>query len=145
MLNTYNSSSQTAAINQVLVYDTDAYNQGTAISHIPGSGVITLNSPGVYQVSFNAVANPTEDTTGTNSLISAQLYKNGDAVTNALGSDSVEVTTDVANFGFSVLVEGPIACACPCMCSSKTVSLTVENTGVEASYSLANVIVVKVR
>lgn len=145
MLNTYNSSSQTAAVDQVLVYDTDSYNQGTAISHMPGSGVITLNSPGVYQVSFNAVASPSEDSTGTNSAITAQLYKNGTAVTNALSTGTVQATTDIVSLGFNILVEGPMNCMCGCPCGSRVVSLTVQNVDVEAEYSLANITVVKVR
>lgn len=138
MLNCYNSSTQSAAVDAVLVYDTDQFNRGIATSHASGSGVFTLNRPGVYLVKFNGVASAAAAGT-----ITAQLYQNGAKVTNAIGSASVTEATDVVNLNFETLIEVPMTC--PMNMINNPVSLYVQNTGIAADYSLANVVVLKVR
>ena len=142
MLNCYNSSAQSVAVDGVLVYDTDQFNRGVATSHTAGSGTFTLNRPGVYLVKFNGVAAAQE--TADDAVVTAQLYKNGSEVTNAFGSETSGGATDVVNIGFETLVE--VLPYCPFTSTNNgIVSLTVQNTGVAATYSLANIVVIKVR
>lgn len=136
MLNTYNSSAQSVATNDLLVFTIDQLNRGTATSHVPGSNTFTLNFPGIYEVTFNGSA-ASADT----NPITVQLFKNGVPVPNAIGETLSTAITDFQTVCFSTLIEVDYAC----LLTNNVVSLTVVNTGPEATFNLANVEVIKVR
>ena len=141
MLSTYNSSPQTLTLNQVLAFDSDAFNRGSATSHTPGSGSFTLNTPGVYQITFNASAAATESiAVGDTSTIIAQLYKNGVAQPNGITSADSVSDTDIVSLGFSTLIEVPYGCPY----TGAAVNCSIQNTGIDADYSFGSVTVVKV-
>ena len=106
----------------------------TATNSAPAT--IELNRCGVYMVSCDAVASPTEA-----GIVSVQLYKNGIAQPQAQSS----FTGTVGNsdtLGFTTLVQVPENNTC-CCCTSPT-TLQIVNTGVEATYTAVNVVVTKV-
>lgn len=137
MLNIYNSSAQSVATNGMISYDTDQLNRGIATSHVPGSNVFTLNYPGIYEVTFTATA----ASATTDEPITVQLIKNGIAVSGAEGITSSSAITDFQNISFSTLIEVNYMC----LSTNNVVSLTVQNTGPEATFNLPTVTVEKVR
>lgn len=137
MLNIYNSSAQSVATNGMISYDTDQLNQGVATSHTPGSNVFTLNYPGIYEVTFSAAA----ASATTDEPITVQLIKNGIAVSGAEGITSSSAITDFQELSFSTLIEVNYMC----LLTNNVVSLTVQNTGPEATFNLPTVTVKKVR
>ena len=137
MLNIYNSSAQSVATDGTISYDTDRVNQGIATSHVPGSNIFTLNYPGIYEVTFTAAA----ASTTTDEPITVQLIKNGVAVPSAVGETSSTAITDFQTLSFSTLIEVNYMC----LSTNNSVSLTVENTGPEATFNQPTVTDIKVR
>lgn len=137
MLNIYNSSAQSVATNGMISYDTDQLNRGVATSHTPGSNVFTLNYPGIYEVTFNATA----ASATTDEPITVQLIKNGIAVSGVEGETSSTAITDFQAISFSTLIEVNYMC----LSTNNVVSLTVQNTGPDATFNLPTVTVIKVR
>lgn len=136
MLNAYNSSSQSVGANSTIVYDSVQFNQGVATTYNLGTGVFSLNRPGVYEISFNAVGSA--DAAGD---VSVQLFQDGTAVENAIGTASSTGSDSIVNVGFSTLIE--VFYMCPMM--KNTYIFTVQNVGDAATYTLTNVIVKKVK
>lgn len=137
MLNIYNSSAQSVATNGMINYDTDQLNRGIATSHVPGSNIFTLNYPGIYKITFTAAA----ASATTDEPITVQLIKNGIAVSGAEGITSSSAITDFQTITFSTLIEVNYMC----LSTNNVVSLTVQNTGPEATFNLPTVTVEKVR
>ena len=137
MLNIYNSSAQSVATNGMISYDTDRVNQGIATSHAIGSNIFTLNYPGIYEVTFTAAA----ASATTDEPITVQLVKNGILVPGVIGETSSTAITDFQELSFSALIEVSYMC----LSTNNTISLTVENTGPEATFKQPTVTVIKVR
>ena len=137
MLNIYNSSAQSVATDGMISYDTDRINQGIATSHVPGSNIFTLNYPGIYEVTFTAAA----ASATTDEPITVQLVQNNIPVAGAIGETSSTAITDFQGLSFSTLIEVSYMC----LSTNNAVSLTVENTGPEATFNQPTVTVVKVR
>lgn len=133
-LRAWNLTDQTAAENENLQF-TNSQKTGCAIRFANGTGSVTIEKPGIYQIDFNAVAS--ED--GTVGNIIAQLQKNGENVKGAFAEANSAATTAVVNLAFSTIIEIPQSCAC----INNAAVLTVENAGVAALYTNANIIVTK--
>ena len=109
---------------------------GCTVSHTAGSTTFSLNKPGLYFVSFNAVGTISGATAG---AITVQLQNNGTAVPGALSSDTSASTTDVRNLSFTKVIRvNPSCCAV-----NNQANLTFVNTGLGAIYTNANVVITK--
>lgn len=106
----------------------------TAKLNAPAS--ISLNKSGVYMVSVDAAGIPTAA-----GIMSIQLSKDGVLQPQAQ-SAVTGATTDVDNMSFTTLVQVKQDNTCSC-CSSPTV-IRVVNTGVPATYNIANICVTKI-
>ena len=106
----------------------------TAKLDAPGS--IALNKSGIYMVSVDAAGTPT-----TAGVMSIQLSKDGVLQPQAQ-SAVTGTTTDVDNMSFVTLVQVKQDNTCSC-CTSPTV-VRVVNTGVPATYNIANICVTKI-
>lgn len=136
MLNTYNSSSQTVSTGENIAFAANRILTGCAMSHAVGGDTIVLNKVGYYQITFDGTGAATEAQT---SPIKVQLYNGATAIPGGTASALSTATTDIANFSFSTIV--PVRCSCPAV--DNTVNLTVQNTGVDATFSNANLTVVR--
>ena len=106
----------------------------TAKLNAPAS--ISLNKSGVYMVAVDAAGIPTAA-----GIMSIQLSKDG--VLQPQAQSSVTgATTDVDNISFTTLVQVKENNTCSC-CTSPTI-IRVVNTGVPATYNIANIVVTKV-
>lgn len=106
------------------------------MNHTVGGDTITLHKVGYYQISFDG----TSAATGTQTdPIKVQLYNGTTAIPGGTASALSASATDTVNFSFSTIV--PVRCSCPAI--DNTVNLTVQNTGVDAVFSNANLTVVR--
>ena len=136
MVDSYNIQSQTVDVNGLLTFPINSILTGWTVSHAAGSTTFSLNRPGLYFVSFNAVGTISGATAG---AITVQLQNNGTAVPGALSSDTSASTTDVRNLSFTKVIRvNPSCCAV-----SNQANLTFVNTGFGAIYTNANVVITK--
>ena len=63
MISTFNSTTQTVAVDGAYVFDTNRIVTGCTVSHTPGTSTLILRKPGYYYVTFNTTF--TTETTGT--------------------------------------------------------------------------------
>lgn len=134
MLQVYNTTTQTLAVNSALEFSSTAIKTNCSSSIQSNSTTITLNKPGFYIVEFNGIAQATDP-----GVVQVQLEKDGTLVPYALAAES-GVAGDTVNLSFKTLI--PVRCSCPAM--DNTVNLTFINNGVAASYTLTNVVVTRV-
>lgn len=127
------TSQKSIAANTVISYD--IFNQQGCSAEASGSTGITLKGEGTYLVMFNAAAAEG----GTAGIITAQLQRDGVAVPSAYASEYSSATTDTINLAFSDIIEVKKSCNCV----DNTTTLTVANTGINASYSNAYLKVIK--
>ena len=99
-----------------------------------GSPTVTLRKTGYYLVNFSGVLSAAS--TG---LVSTQLYNNGVAIPGALSSITIDTAGSLKNVSFSTVVRVLNSCAC----IDNTANLTVVNTGLEATYSDAEITIVR--
>ena len=136
MVDSYNIQSQTVDVNGLLTFSINSILTGCTVSHTAGSTTFSLNKPGLYFVSFNAVGTISGATAG---VITVQLQNNGTAVPGALSSDTSASTTDVRNLSFTKVIRvNPSCCAV-----NNQANLTFVNTGLGAIYTNANVVITK--
>lgn len=103
---------------------------------IESAATISLNKCGVYMVEVDAAGIPTSA-----GVMSIQLSKDGTLQPQAQ-SAVTGTTTNVDNLTFTTLVQVKENNTCSC-CSSPTV-IRVVNTGVPATYNIANICVTKI-
>lgn len=133
-LQAWNLANQNLAVNDSVKF-TNSKETGCAIEFANGTGSVTIRKPGLYQITFNGVAVES----GTVGNIIAQLKKNGETVRGAFAQAASATTAAIVNLAFSTIIEVPQSCACV----NNTAVLTVENIGVPALFSNANISVVK--
>ena len=137
MLNSYINANQTLAVNSNLEFDINQIQTGCTATHTPGTTSFQLNKPGFYFVTFNAVATAT--TTAATNPITIQLLNNGTNVSGALASGLSTAANSPINLSFSTLIQvKPSCCAV-----NNTAILTLQNTGIEAEYTNANIVITK--
>ena len=133
MISSYNITSQAVSTNGILAFTTDRILTGCTATRNGAS--FQLNKPGYYYVTFNADAAATE----TLGVLSIELQNNGVAVPGAEASSTTTVAGNISNYAFSTIVRVlPSCCAI-----DNTASLTVVNTGIEATYSNVNINITK--
>ena len=136
MLYTYSITAQTAASNSNLNFNVNSVLTGCTVLHSAGTPSIQLKRPGYYMVHFNASAAATA--TGD---VTVQLNGNGSAIPGAISTVNSTAATDIGNLSFTAIVQVlPNCCAIQ---SNSPLTLTVENTGVEATYSNAAITITR--
>lgn len=136
MLYTYSITAQTAASNSNLNFNVNSVLTGCTVSHSAGAPSIQLKRPGYYMVHFDASAAATA--TGD---VTVQLNGNGSAIPGAISTINSTAATDIGNLSFTAIVQVlPNCCAIQ---SNSPLTLTVENTGVEATYSNAAITITR--
>lgn len=119
---------------QQIFFVNNRYVVGCGTSHTAGSPTVTLRKTGYYLVNFSGVLSAAS--TG---LVSTQLYNNGVAIPGALSSITIDTAGSLKNVSFSTIVRVLNSCAC----IDNTANLTVVNTGLEATYSDAEITIVR--
>lgn len=134
MISSYNSASQTLAVNDLLAFNTDRIKTGCTVEHLEGGTTFKLIKPGYYYITFNAVV------TGADAgNVSVQLQNGSVVVPGALASASSAAATDVNNLSFATIIKVAPSC---CMIDN-TVTLSLINNGLAATYSVANLNITK--
>lgn len=134
VIEAYNSSEQTLATGVNIAF-TNFNEYGCSI--VPSGSIgVKIHKAGRYLVMFTGVA--VEG--GTAGDISAQLYKDGVAVPDAVGTEYSPDTTGLVNLAFTKVIEVKRSCGC----IDNTTVLSVENIGVGAIYSNAKLTVVEI-
>ena len=134
MLEVYSTELEVAA-NTIVPFQNVSLKKGCT-AELSGTGTIKLNKCGVYMVAVDASGIPTSA-----GVMSIQLSKDGSLQPQAQSSVT-GTTTDVDNVSFTTLVQVKENNTCNC-CTSPTV-LRIVNTGVPATYNIANIVVTKI-
>ena len=134
MVNSYTNTSVAVSSNAAVPFVFNRYVVGCGTSHTAGSPTVTLRKTGYYLVNFSGVLSAAS--TG---LVSTQLYNNGVAIPGALSSITIDTAGSLKNVSFSTIVRVLNSCAC----IDNTANLTVVNTGLEATYSDAEITIVR--
>lgn len=133
MLQLYSKNITAAADTPISFSNTVLAKGCTAVFAAPAT--INLNKRGVYMVTCNASGTPT----GTGTDVSLQLYKNGTALDQAVGTAA---GADEVSVGFSTLVT--VSEDNNCSCFSAPTTLTLMNVGAETAFSTVNLCITKI-
>ena len=134
MISSYSNVSQTVAVDGKLNFDTTRILTGCTVRHTDGTPTFTLNKPGYYFITFNATIT---DTTAGNVIV--QLLNGENAVPGATASATIAAATDEESIGFATIVRVLPSCSV----IDNTTTLTISNTGIEATYINANINITK--
>ena len=137
MLNTYNITSQTVAVNGSVIFSNNLYQTGCSTVHNVGTDIIEVRCPGTYLLTFNGSGAATAAATDP---ITLQLFRDNSPVPGASASVLSTSTTDEVNLAFSTILQ--VRPSCPSI--SNVSSLTVKNIGVEAEFDNANLTIFKI-
>lgn len=134
MISSYSLTSQAVAADGTLNFDTTRVLTGCTVKHADGTPTFTLTKPGYYYVTFNGTI--TDTAAG---IVTVQLLNGGVAVPGAEASITNAATTDERSSSFTTIIRVlPSCCAI-----DNTTTLTVANTGIAATYSVANINITK--
>ena len=103
LLSTYSTPPQTGSSGTALLFDRNGLSYGGDISHTAGSGIFTINTSGVYAVSFHGTFAPASGVTFPLG-ITVTLQQNGTAVAGGGAIHSFHTSSDAANLAISVPV-----------------------------------------
>lgn len=135
MINSYSNVSKTFNANEVLTFTNNKILTGCTVTHTEGTGEFVLNKPGYYYVSFNANGS----TSGTVGNMTVQLFNNGVAVPGAVATSYSGAVDQNENLSFSTIIRVLPSCRIV----DNSVTLTVQNTGVEAVFNSLNIVITK--
>lgn len=134
MLEAY-SNGVAVATNDTIPFYNVSLRKGCTVE-LDSPGTVQLNKKGIYMVEVDAAGIPTAA-----GLMSIQLSKDG--VLQPQAQSAVTGTAaQVSNMSFKTLVQVKEDNTCSC-CTSPTM-VRVVNTGVPATYSIANICVTKI-
>lgn len=133
MINSYTATSQSVLTDGTLDFDVNKVKTGCTITHTSGTASFSLNKPGFYFVTFNG-----DVSTATAGTISTQLFGNSSAISGASASVTAAIDTTYP-LSFSTIVQVLPSC---CVCDN-SMTLTVVNTGEDATYTNANIVITK--
>ena len=133
MINTYNTNTQNVVANGTITFTTDRILTGCTVTR--NGNTFQLNKPGYYYVTFNAVAAATE-TVGD---LTVELYNNGVAVPGAAATVTTATAGNNDNYAFTTIIR--VLPSCPMV--NNAANLTIVNTGVDATYTVANINITK--
>lgn len=103
VLSTAATGTITVAAGGSIPFELNTVSVGTDITHAPGTGIISLNTPGVYLVSFHGTATPAADAELPDT-IEVELRLNGTAVPGASAATTFAAATDAESFAFTTAV-----------------------------------------
>ena len=133
MISSYNTNTQAVVTDGLLTFTTDRILTGCTATR--NGDTFQLNKPGYYYVTFNAVAAATT----TVGELTVALYNNGVEVPGAFATITTTTAGNNDNYAFSTIIRvAPSCCAV-----DNTARLTVVNTGVDATYTNANINITK--
>ena len=135
MINSYDNTVQTVTVNSLLNFSNNKIITGCTVTHTENSTNFNLNKPGYYFVSFNGSG----ATSATAGEITAQLLLNGEEVPGAVASSYSGATTENVDLGFCSIVKVYPSCCCV----DNSAVLTVQNSGVGATFSNLNIVITK--
>ena len=133
MINSYSITPKIVEVGGSVSFDVNRILTGCTITHTEGTPSFKLNKSGYYFVSFNT------DVTGATGDVTVQLLSNGVAVPAAEATTSLAAATDTANVSFSTIIK--VLPSCTMIDNLQT--LTLSNTGLEATYSNINIVITK--
>lgn len=138
MLYTYNTTSQSVAVNGNVLFSTNGIITGSTATHSAGTAEISLNKPGFYMVTVDAtIANPGDAAAN----ITLELFANGTAVNGAEATLTSTGATDLGAMSFTTIIK--VSPNCSCSTANVPTVLTVQNTGVASTVNNAAVTVTK--
>ena len=134
MISAYSLTNQLVAIDGLLDFDANRVVTGCTVKHVDGTPSFTLTKPGYYYITFNGTITNTAA-----GIVTVELLNGGVAVPGAAASITNAAVTDERSFSFATIVRVlPSCCAI-----DNTTTLTVANTGIAATYSVANINITK--
>lgn len=134
MINSYINTSKTVAANTAIPFDNNSVYTNCLITHDEGSSSFKINKPGYYMVVFNG------DATNATGNVQVELFYNNTQVAGAEASATAGALTDIINLKFSTIIK--VLPNCPM--SGVFQNLNFINSGVEATFTNANVIIKKI-
>ena len=133
MINSYTITNQSVAVDDTLNFNVTRILTGCTVKHIDGSASFTLTKPGYYYVTFNA------DVLGTAAGdVTAELINGSVAVPGATATTTIAIG-ETESIAFATIIRVLPSCAA----IDNTTTLTILNTGVEVTYTNANVNITK--
>ena len=133
MINSYTIANQSVAVNDTLNFNVTRILTGCTVKHVDGSASFTLTKPGYYYVTFNA------DVLGTAAgNVIAELINGSVAVPGATATTTIAIG-ETESIAFATIVRVLPSCAA----IDNTTTLTILNTGVEVTYTNANINITK--
>ena len=133
LLNTYTNTTQAVVADGLLRFDNINIDTGCSIDFTAGSNSVTLDKPGAYLVLADVTFNT--DAAG---VATIQINKNGNAINGATAS-----TTTVIGNNYSMDASTIVKVLPSCAVVDNTAVITVANTGIAATYTNVNIIVIK--
>ena len=133
MISSYSGVTQTVAADGTLVFNTNRVLTGCTVTHVEGTPSFKLNRCGYYYITFNT------DVSGATGDVTVQLLSNGTTVGGAEGTMTLAAATDTGNISFSTIIK--VLPSCSVIDNLQT--LTFINSGIDATFTNANVIITK--
>ena len=134
MISAYSLNDQLVAVDGLLDFDTNRIATGCTVKHVDGTPSFTLTKPGYYYITFNGTITNTAA-----GIVTVELLNGGVAIPGAEASITTAAVTDERSFSFATIIR-----VLPSCCSiDNTTTLTVANTGIAATYSVANINITK--
>lgn len=121
MISAVNVAAQTVAANSPVVFGSNRICTGCSARHEPGSGIVVLTKPGIYQVSYNI--NTSIPTGGTVGPITMALQQNGEMISGTRTIFTPAAVGTIGNQSASTLVKVYPGCC---------VSISLANMGTQA-------------
>lgn len=133
MINSYTVTNQSVAVDDTLNFNVTRILTGCTVKHVDGSASFTLTKPGYYYVTFNA------DVLGTAAgNVTAELINGSVAVPGATATTTIAIG-ETESITFATIIRVLPSCAA----IDNTTTLTILNTGVEVTYTNANINITK--
>ncbi len=138
MLEVY-TQNVTVPVNTAIPFNNTTIQKGvTVIKTAPTT--IQFNRIGVYMLSFDATASLGSGTTADE--IICQLYKNGSSQIQAISSCTSSSSTDLSHLSFTTLIQVPQNNTNNC--ATSPVTIQIMNTGAEALFAQADLVITKI-
>ena len=103
LLNTATTGAATVAAGGNIPFELNNVLVGSDISHAAGTGIVTLNTPGVYTVTFTGTAGPTA-AAEVPTTIETELRLNGTVIPGAVSGNTFALATDEGTFAITTAV-----------------------------------------
>lgn len=133
MINSYTITNQSVAVDDTLNFNVTRILTGCTVKHVDGSASFTLTKPGYYYITFNA------DVLGTAAgNVTVELINGSVAVPGATATTTIAIG-ETETIAFATIVRVLPSCAT----IDNTTTLTILNTGVEVTYTNANINITK--